>query len=270
MRNELTLSPSSPGAGRFVDYIWPDPETYITNSQGRLRNFDYNVLVAPTFPAFGGGTDVSIQVRQGALSSGFGCNAGGAGVGRGALFFPARVPLVTSRSAAGNGAYNDLACWRLMWIAAFFTAPQPTGEVTCACIVNQGITNYIAALADGFGFHYRSDGRVSLAAVRGGVLTEFIVTPVGFDITLFHIYEMRLTAATAGTDAGLQVLIDNAPVALPAVLASWAAGTGLPSVQNVGGGPGFLPMLRMVSDSVNGIFLHQFRASAGPTPASLL
>jgi len=270
MRVETALPSPIAGAGRFWDYLYPDPETYATASVGRLRNYDTGVITAPTFQSFGGGVDFNTQVRQGALAIAFGCGAGGAGVGRGAQFFPARVPLITSRSPAGNPTFNDLACWRLVWMCALFAAPQVTGEVTCACITNQGTPAWIAGLSDGFGFHFKSDGSVSFASVRGGALVETALTAGGFDVTLMHMYELRLTAATDTTDAALQVVIDNAPQVVPASQSSWAAGTALPNVQNVGGGPGFLPMLRMVSDSVNALYLHQFRGIAAPTQAGLL
>jgi len=270
MRIGNTLPNPIPGAGRFIDYMWPDPTTFAGGSSpGRLRNNQTNPVVAPTFVGLGGGGGSGAGVLNGVpvwqvQSSGV------AGNGNAILLSNQRVVAFSSKSAL-NPAINDTACWRIIWNVAMFAAPALTGESTCCMLTDTNNPKFITGLNEGFGFHFLNDGTVGFATVKGGVLVQTVLTAAPFAyIGVIHSYEMRIFGATSTQEAQLVVLIDSVPLALPATSSNWGAGTKLPATQMVGGiQPGWCPGVVNVANNVNSMYTNMVRVIAGPTADSL-
>jgi len=269
-RVEVALAYPPPGAGRFTDYLWPAPFTYDVNSVGVLRSDSSSApIISPSFGGGGGALASTIVVDGGVVAVSLNTSAVVAS-GATVNFINKRIPVLTAKNLAGNQSVNDLCNWRLVFIVAAVAPPAAIGEMTCSLTVDPGhSSDWITTLNPGFGFQFLNRGAVNLTAINAGVLHTTPLTGAGFDATKFHGYELRMTSATATSDAQLAVLIDNVPAPVPAAFSTWGAGTNLPNTQIVAGGVGFLPVINNSSKFANSLHVHQFRSIAGPTPASL-
>jgi len=264
------VGPFAPGAGRTIDYCWPDVATFAGASNGRMRNNATNPATAPSFVGLGGGGGSGAGVLNGVpvwqvQSSGV------AGNGNAICLINQRVVTPSSKNSI-DGSANDYQYWRIIWIAAMFAAPALTGEASLSCIVNTGNTDYITSLNGGFGFQFLNSGNVAFAAVTGGALVSTVlpIQPAGGYVGVLHTYEMRIAGATKTQEASLTLLIDGQNEVVPATSASWAAGSKLPPQQNVGATqPGWCPMVLNKGNNVNSLYLHQMKVIAGPTFMSL-
>jgi hypothetical protein len=219
---------------------------------------------------FGGGGVSGSQVVNGVVSSSINSSAVN-GNGTAIHMDDCRIPIPTTRSAL-NPANSDYSVWRVQWMVCLDAPPGAIGEVTVSTVINVFNGNYIGSLNGGFGFQFLPNGTVAFVTVTGGIAVLTVVSPAGFDYTQWHVYELWIFAATSSADAYLIPLIDNTPVALPLTSRSWAAGSKLPPLQNIGAvQPGFLVQCwnNSSSGAANKTNIHQVRIMAGPTLASL-
>lgn len=280
-RTEVTISASPPGAGRFKDYIWPDPCTYTdsTNATSRIAGYKANISgLSFANIGFGGGTPTRVNVRHGLPCIDLPCTAvAGNGNGRGAPSAKLMFPTLKTGNFS-SPLFDDMRCWRIIFIGGMVTAPNVEQDIGFACINTGNVGDCVQLVVhgrDGFAFGFVNNGSVRFFSNVGGVQTQQIITPTaaqGYAIDAMHMYEMRIEGATPTTDATMKVFLDGAQVALPATLASWAPGTKLPvMVSPDAASAGFVGGFGCISGGgVNTLFVHQFRVICGPTLQSLL
>lgn len=282
-RQEVTLSPSPPGAGRFRDYMYPDLASYQNNDNATSRiNSAVGTVgqLTTTLFAYGGGAGNRANVRSQVPCIDFACSAV-AGNGNGIGFTGSKLLFPTSTAAGGNfvnGLANDMQCWRVVIVGGLAAIPANEVDIGFGCVTLGNISllpQIIANAIDGFGFGFQADGSVRFFSNLGGVLTQQTVTPTaaqGFLYTAAHAYEVRIAGATATADATLAAYVDGSQVALPASLSTWGAGTQLPQQTSASvADAGFICALGIKSTGVaSAFFVNQARVICAPTPDALL
>lgn len=219
----------SSGAGRSMDWLWPDPATPRT------------LNAAPNMNAISrGGT-----VRGAAVSGGVTWQAGaddGRPVARiradgASMLGPQFVNLARICPAwKPSPACNVPSPYAVARIIATMAAPSAAVDSDVAG--DYGLQLNVGTLGDGMLTNLRAGIGIHLAdatkaqlIVRSdaGVLSRAVISGAGFTRLTMHTYELRIFDATATTYGRLEVYIDGTQCALPANMASWFPGTVLPS-----------------------------------------
>ena len=239
-RLESQISPQPAGAGRWVDFFWPDPlictGTAASNANGRCRLLNTQLAVA-TGGFGGGGATVNL-----ANTAGFGrltntlVGGGADGVGQLIRSNPGTGPAVfqyQAKQGIPTQALNgDLAAARVYAVIAYsaFGGGSALADSGLECSYGGGLIQSQAAA--GVGFCRSATGIVTARCqtVGGGASSQTTVTGpgtgfVGFNDALLHIYELQFVSATATTEATVAWLIDGVVVRQ----LSFGAGTVLPA-----------------------------------------
>lgn len=259
------------GAGRLISAVWPDFQ-YPGNPAPQ------NILNRPRLSPEG--AMVMIQTQVGAPPAGEGptyynalrCMKYPAGNGTGYIVAPFVGPSrpthiypALERMIGSNlDGLDEIACWRLVALLAF---AQPGGPVPkdCGVFIGAGSNTKIRGdVQAGWSLGLIGPDAIGLTTrqVTGGPQIEHALPlPVGFDITAWHTYEMRILSAMSGTEAQLVIVADDEPL----LTLLWGPGTVLPipqegaslgfywGVSNLGGSPDFTTTLYVAN---GGIQLH--------------
>lgn len=271
-RQEQVVSPTSPGAGRFRDMVWPDPGNLDSPPTSFVGNRLGTSLVGTNPVAetmgFGGGT-----TTLGATIFGIDCAqiVSTAAAGLGYRFSNSMMMHIKTTVNAITPANDDEQCYRVFCNMAMQFAPTPGTDYGFEIVQGAGTSRILQEALPGFGFVIQ-DGNVVNFIVRGGLgLVTTALTGAPFDTTQFHSYELRVTSATALVPAGLAVLIDNVAVTtLPAAVTSWGGATALPVSALAGGRTGFRPAVYNVSAINNALFVQKIRFCSAPNMAATL
>lgn len=267
MRQEQIVSPVPPGAGRFRDWVWPDPAGLDANPTPFVGDRLGATLVgnAPLAISigFGGGTTTSVNVVNGADCASI--NSTGA-AGAGYRFDNSMLAHVKTSLNTVPFQTDDETCYRVICIMAMQNVPTPGTDYGYYLTTSGTNGRVLADAAVGFGFQIQ-DGVVVNFVTRGGLgLVSTPITGAGFDTTAFHAYELRITSASAVAQASLAILIDNVPVStVPATITSWGAGSALPPSAVNGGRVGFRASLYNTSGVINALFVQKLRFLSAPT-----
>lgn len=266
-RFETLISPVPPGAGRFRDWMWPDPGN-LDNPPTSFTSNRLGTTLVGTNPVaatlgFGGGT-----TTLAATINGIDCAqiVSTAAAGAGYRFDNTMIAHIKTTLNSVPFQCDDEQCFRVFCTMALQNPPTPGTDYGFEMVQGSGTGRILQEALNGFGFQLQTANIVNLI-VRGplGLLTVAL-TAAPFDTTQFHTYELRITSASSNLDAGLAVLIDNVPVAgLPVTVTSWAAGTGLPASALVGGRVGFRAAVYNVSGINNALFVARLRFMSAPT-----
>lgn len=219
----------SPGAGRFIDFIYPN----LSGQGPSAPNSGYNRLLGVVqnvgVSAASGATtsfirDAAREADYIALSTSATVNSQSTINGMGG----ANLHIATKKGMGMRPGYNELAFYRL-WATLFM--PNGVGPLNdnlhdfgfqCAIV---GIGEILASSQWGWGFQLVDANTVQFISRDGAGLVTTPITAAPFDVTLPHVYEMRIQQATTDAEAQMQVLIDGAPIALPLSQSSWAPAT---------------------------------------------
>lgn len=268
MRQEQIVSPTPPGAGRFRDWVWPDPGNLDGNPTPFVGD-RIGATLAGSSPVatsigFGGGT-----TTLSATVAGIDCaqllSTAGAGIGY--RFDSSMMAHIKTSLNAIPFPCDDETCFRVIVNMALGLTPTPGTDYGYYLTTANTNGRVLADAAVGFGFQI-VDGNVVNFVTRGGLgLISIALTAAPFDTTAFHAYEMRVTSATAIAQASLAILIDNVPVAsVPATVTGWGPGSALPpSVLFGGTRAGFRVGVYNTSGIINGLFVQKIRFMSAPT-----
>lgn len=269
MRGETTVSPVPSGAGRYQDWMWPDPLTLNGPNVGsgvRSRNFGGQPnLVQATTIAIGGGTNTVTAGWLGVSCAQLTSTNTPSGV---AYKFETPMCNIRTSKVAIPPQCDDLLCYR-MYCNMTMLSPVPQSDFGFEIVRTIGTTGAILLnLNEGFGVQLIDNTHCNFI-VRGS--NGLITTPFAVDCTAWHSFEFRIVGGMANTDATLQFLIDGVPQALPALSASWATGSNLPGTGLIGGLTGFTPMvIANAQVQPSGLFVQQARFICGPTMADCM
>lgn len=272
MRQEAVVSPVSPGAGRFQDWMWPDPQAYggINIGTGVRQRNGLGAAAVATTTALGGGTAPIAAVIAGVeCAQILSAAAGPAGVAF--RFVNAGLSHIKTSKSNINPIADDQACKRFLINMAGGGIAIGAGDFGFQVTRNSaGAGRIVGDANDGFGLQIQN-GNVINFIVRGpnGLIAPVALTGAPFDTTAWHTYDFLIIDATSTNEASLSLKIDNVPVALPALSASWAIGTNLPPAALTGGLVGFTPVVVSDSKNNNGFFVQQLRMITAPTSDAL-
>jgi hypothetical protein len=262
--------PSSPGAGRFVDFMWPSPQNYQMSTFGTTRNSPASTPVGCAVIGINGGGGSSVQGTSG-VPTAYLQSSAVVGNGNAITLNPARVLLNTNKSII-DPTCNDIAVWRVIWNAAMFAPPAVTGESGLYMLTDPNQTKLVTGASSGWGFRYLSDGSVVFVVSQGGVPTNTTVLTNSASEEL-HSFECRMYSATRFAEARLEVFVDGLIKSVPANCCTWGAGSKLPGVASTtvaSATIGFLPGAVNVANIVNALRINMIRVIAGPTLLSCL
>lgn len=231
----------SPGAGRMVDFMWPDPLMTISTAaavtQGRNRLL--NTAIAVATGGFGGGGATLGLSQAGSFGS---CvvtiGAGAAdGVGQLARFNTGTAPGIfqqTARQGTASSDYGDMSAARVYANYALSAFGGGSAVADCGLEITDGGGLIQSQSSRGMGFGRSAQGVITarIQTVGGGASSILAVTGPGTGLTgyneaLIHSYDVQFVSATANSDAFIQWLIDGKVVRK----VSYGAGTNLPSLQ---------------------------------------
>ncbi len=264
---ESVVNLLSSGAGRFQDWIFPDPEAFVGSTVGvglRSRNGLGSGGSVPVLRSTGiaGGTSIDMDVFHGvpcvAIRSGpgdasFALSATSAGF----------IQIATTKSNL-SPTVNDQACKRLVINMAAAAVPNAAHDFGFFIPRFSALTGRILADGnDGFGVRLAGVGLCEFITrgPNGLITVPLAVNPIG----VWNTFDFRILDATATDEAGLNLLINNAPVNLGPLNSSWAAGTNLPPAALVGGFSGFMPMMCSNAGNVNTLYVQQTRYITAPS-----
>lgn len=271
MASETVVTPPTPGAGRILDCAWPGKDT--NPWSGISLNIETRI------GSYTGGRTLThgVQTAGGAIAwavyQGVDCLklTAPAAAGSGDFYTSPDVLRCHVRTTKGHplpGSCTDFAVYRTYINAAFPTIPAADNDMGLELLPqSSGGTPYLinGGGSDGIAITRGADGHMYLMARAGGVLKKYAIdTAAGFDPTLFHAYELRLTSATKVAEASLKCLVDGVLVQT----LNWGAGTVLPVSNNAN--PGFLPGIFSMEGNAGVFYLEQWRVIYGPTEQATL
>lgn len=147
---------------------------------------------------------------------------------------PLTMPFQTERAVSGSmQGVDDYWCWSLSCILAFDAIPGVvTGDL--GITIGVGTRAEIRGAAQFGGVEIGPTAPNTIGVVvrqaDGGAVTLVQDIATGFNVTVFHKYEIRLLSPTLNGEARIKFLIDNVPL----LSVPYGVGTVLPS-QNSGG-----------------------------------
>lgn len=257
-----------PGAGRFQDFIWPDPLEYLQPGIGctfRSRTGGGAEMPGQTLVFAGGVPGGAPNVALGQPFVSLPCDVANAGTQR--LFYPGfPVTLRTSRSPI-DGRTDDCAVYRfvLTW-APSFVALGAGGELGFQLSQYNGGAGQriIGDVTPGIGINL-SDGNTVTLIVRGPNGLVSTVLP-GVVSPFLCVFDLRFFSATATVDAYWTLRVNGALVPLSAINSNWGApGTNLPPAAVSGSSCGFVPSLVSSAQNSNALNVQLFELIAAPT-----
>jgi len=228
----------SAGAGRLVDFMWPDPlqlvSTASLNTFGRCRLLNQQLAVATG--GFGGG-GATVNLAQD-VASGCVLNvlAGGGADGVGQIVRPnaATAPAIfqlQAKPGINNTDYNDLGAARVYSVYKYnaFGGGSAVADSGLEVTTSGGLIQSQSTAGVGW---CRSATNTIIArcqTVGGGASANVAVTGPGttltaFDSSILHAYELQFISATRTQEASISWLIDGALVRRQ----PYGAGTVLP------------------------------------------
>lgn len=267
---ETVGSALSPGAGRMIDFLWPDPGNATATMRTRLM-----AASNATGQTQANGAAIS-EIHDAIYEMDYVTLTTAATAGsEAAVAFSGGVSVLHFNTKSNLGVpapCNDMLVTRLyanMFIPQGASGPLNDGLHDFGFfLLKNGANLPLSSNGQGFGFQIADAHTVQfISRDNTGVVTTPL-TAAPFDCTVPHCYEMRITAATNSTDARLQALIDGAPVALPVSQSSWAAATRrLPPNVTGGGGAtlGWIPTLVNFAGQIATLGIHQVRIIVAPS-----
>jgi hypothetical protein len=263
---------SQPGAGRYRDYCFPEPAFLVASLTQTVSGRRPGSDGSTGFPLFG----------RAVYTADPGSNILGPTAYNGV-----NVATMLSGAAAGQSnaciclvprlnpsfiATDEIAYTRIIWLMAIGNAPGAVNTDFGGYVVQAASATPDMRLMSGgilgFGFQFPSLTSVQFV-VRGpnGLVT--LAMPSITDSTILHAYELRILPPTSTQFAQLQAFVDGAPLALPALSASWAVGTNLPPLAILGGKLGFAVGAVNNSLAAANLLIQQLRVINAPTLADL-
>lgn len=259
-----SVTPTLPaGAGRIMDWIFPDPFSHDANIpvQMRSRNSQGDASVgAGEVVAVSGGGSVTWGVLNGVDCGGFNCGAGG----QCSIFRFPNAGFFHVKTSKNNilPAVDDLSAKRHITTMAMQSPPN-AGLDYGVEYTRRASTRILADGNDGWGILLIDavTARFLARGPNGLVSQDFAVN----DTTKLHTYEFRIVDATPTTEAQLQLLIDGNVQALAAASTNWGPGTNLPPSSNVGGIVGWQCIITPVAGNANRLNVYQQRLIQAPS-----
>lgn len=260
----------SPGAGRFLDFMYPQLNTQVgPTANGSLR---LGQSLAGVTLASGNGATLT-YLRDATYEMDYVNMLVTATAGNLAAveFNGVGLHLCTKPRGGVAPLLNDLLVYRLL--ATMFVPggafPLNDGFRDFGFqVVKQGIGRIVGSGQFGWGFQIVDANTVQFISRDEAGLVITPITAAPFDTTIPHCYEMRISSATATTDALLSILIDNVPQELPVSQSSWAVATRRLPANIPGGGNGALGWVPWILNSGGqpcSLGLMQFRMVAAPS-----
>lgn len=263
------LTPS--GAGRIRDWIFPG----VISGAGQA-NFGVSQTSRSgsqesqgTVTGYGGGGNTApsavingvpcVKIQCGPAATGLGFFFGQVTM---SMFFPTTksniVPLVNDESA-----YRVVAA-----LAGSGLAPNANTDIGIEFCGNSGATRISQDGASGWGLKFSGAALQFIAQGGPGGGVTLDITPAGFDITQWHVYDFRIIAANKNNDATLALLIDNVPANLGPTNSTWGGGgSHLPPQTLSAGVMSFRPSLIASAGNANFIACAFLRFMAAPSLA---
>lgn len=260
-----TLAPR--GAARIQDLIWPGrltaagPAAFATDHTGRTRTEN---LTGTVVGISGGTANPIADVKLGVPSVKITCDAVG---GISLRFYPSMgFFLNTTKSTQTPGAPNNVT--RIVWaFSGSGIAPNAGSDMGLEIVPPGGFGTgrILVDASPGWGFRL-ADANVLQFIVRGpnGLFT-IPLTANPFDLTAWHVVDLRMTSASSTTEATLDVRLDGVPQNLGPLNSSWAAGSNLPAIALNAGTIGFMPCLVANPNPINAFWTYQLRFIQAPT-----
>lgn len=254
------------GAGRFQDFVWPDPIGAMENGVGAsIRSrIGGGVAMPGTVVLFGGGLPCVIGSFGGDVFQTLQANVG---VGSQRMFYPGfPVTLRTSRSLI-DGTVDDCAVYRFLMVMSSSANAGANGEMGFQLTqwANGAGTRIIGDNAPGVGINLPLGTNEVDVIVRGP--NGLVVTPlvVPGNATFMSTFDLRFFSATATADAFWTLRVNGNVIPMSAANSSWAAGTNLPPAANVGGSVGFVPSLVCSGNSNSLLAVRSVQLIAAPS-----
>jgi hypothetical protein len=211
---ESIVSPFPAGAGRKMDYTWPDWNANVTgNVTNQIRDRP-GVQAANPAGSISTGTTGTIAVG---VVNGVSCVrvANGAGTGPSLIIDGAgRLHFTTlSANVSFDALVDDYACTRVYMVARVTGTPAQTTDCGLTIVLgNNAGLGIISGAAIGWAYRFDTAGGVSFTQ-RGnsGALTSVPVATAagGFVNTNYHKLEYRIVNATAVTNGLLKIFLDD-------------------------------------------------------------
>lgn len=268
---EAIVSQLPSGAGRFQDFIWPDPMQSASGAvnshiRGRINGVDQGFTSPGSQFNIGGGTGGNqVSILQGVPCAQL-VSAVGAGVQYG--FYPGfHMALRTSRSAI-SPICDDCFVYRLIVIMAGPGVVVANNQDFGFEVVRWtgALARLAADGADGFGIRLADANTAQLIVHGPNGLVATNLTAAPFDTTIFHTYEFRVFQAGPTSDAFLTLRLDGAVIALSAVNSNFAApGTNLPATALTGNFMSFVPTMVSGANQAANLFVQRCRMIAAPS-----
>jgi hypothetical protein len=215
---------TSPGAGRWADWCWPDPLFTTLTSSGvlQIRNRMNNQTAICAFGSYGGGSSVANVIAntgQGTIMGGPCVQmVAGASDGQGQILRMSAGPfmLINTKPTATKvlAQYNDFGVWRIYANIAYGVYAGGGAVDSGLQITNTGGL-LIAQGVAGFGFNRTAAGVIKFTIIPvalGGATVFTLTSAATFNELLVHSYEVICFAATPSSKAILMVLIDGVVV----------------------------------------------------------
>jgi hypothetical protein len=263
---DIVASKLPAGAGRFQDFVWPDPLQLGAgiNSNSRPR---VGMVTAPGNVANIGGGTTSIA----AVQNGVPCVQVPSAVASGTQkqFYPGFSCWWRTSKSLISPRVDDAFVYRFLWNFAGagialvgardfgFEIVRFAGPAVVARLVGDNVP--------GIGFRIQDANTLQFLVNGPNGLQTVNLTAAPFDTTKFHSIDLRVFCASATADASLTVRLDDSPVALSTANSSWSAGTNLPAMQGTGSFVGFVPTIVSDAAANNSFFVQTLRMICAPS-----
>lgn len=256
------------GAGRFQDFLWPDPIGGLENGAGASfrSRIGGGIAMPGAVVLFGGGLPAIVGTFGG---DAFQVLQAGVGIGSQRLFYPGfPVMLRTSRTPI-DGTVDDCAVYRFVITMGCSAAVGANGEMGFQLSQYNagGGQRIIGDNSPGIGINLPNGTNQVDLLVRGpnGLVTTTLAVPgsAPFPASTF---DLRFFSATATADAFWTLRVNGSVIALSAINSSWGApGTNLPPVASSGGAVGFTPSLVAAGNAATLLTVRSCQLIAAPS-----
>jgi hypothetical protein len=263
-------SPPIPsGAGRFLDWYYPDYASLLSGASMAWKNRN-GAAVTPT-SSLGGTAAFNL-----ATINGVGCQLYRTfAAADKAIQQPSQVLMFNPRTLASPipPSGDDMGCIRFMMNICAAGGLYPADNVHdygFGWVRSNALSGlFWADAADGMAVRILDAAHIQLG-IRGP--NGLILASFAYDTTQFHTCEMVYMPPTRSAGAQFAFLIDGQRQPLPAKSTSWAAGTNLPTDQFVGSRLGFIPYIANFLGQIgdNSLCIQQGRLIAAPSYAAAL
>lgn len=261
-----TVTPVLPaGAGRILDYTWPDPWIHDGGpvTQVRTRNGqNEGSQGGPVSFGYNGGNSLSWSTIQGVDVLGLNCSALGANVGLG-FQLVGMLHIGTTKGPPLSSLYDDFRAKRFITICAA-QAQGNAGLDFGVQFTRMGASNSTILIdaVDGWGIQL-VDANTAAFIVRGP--NGFFQQNFAVQTQTLNAYEFLILDATATTEAQLQLKINGNVMPLAAASSNWGPGSNLPPAAINGGLPGFQSKLLCRAGNLNRLNVYKHRMITAPS-----